>query len=64
MMAIPTLTQFKFLFLSVKRADTTAKPCRLEVTAPNEHDARLSLSRDYVLSFAGQIPLCTGGNAQ
>lgn len=64
MMAIPTLTQFKFLFLSVKRADTTAKPCRLEVTASNEHDARLSLSRDYVLSFAGQIPLHTRGNAQ
>lgn len=64
MMAIPTLTQFKFLFLSVKRADTSAKPCRLEVTASNEHDARLSLSRDYVLSFAGQIPLRTGGNAQ
>lgn len=64
MMAIPTPTQIKFLFLSVKRADTSAKPCRLEVTASNEHDARLSLSRDYVLSFAGQIPLRTGGNAQ
>lgn len=64
MMAIPTPTQIKFLFLSVKRADTTAKPCRLEVTASNEHDARLSLSRDYVLSFAGQIPLHTRGNAQ
>lgn len=56
MMATPTQTQFKFLFLSIKRSDTTAKPCRIAVTAPNEHDARLMLVRDYILSFAGRLP--------
>ncbi|EPS1617979.1 host cell division inhibitor Icd-like protein [Proteus mirabilis] len=57
MMATPTHTQFKFLFLSIKRSDTTAKPCRIAVTAPNEHDARLMLVRDYILSFAGRLPV-------
>lgn len=56
MMATPTQTQFKFLFLSIKRSDTTAKPCRITVTASNEHDARLMLVRDYILSFAGRLP--------
>ncbi|MCW2258428.1 hypothetical protein M2263_004519 [Providencia alcalifaciens] len=56
MMATPTQTQFKFLFLSIKRSDTTAKPCRITVTAPNENDARLMLVRDYILSFAGRLP--------
>ena len=57
MMATPTHTQFKFLFLSIKRSDTTAKPCRITITAPNEHDARLMLVRDYILSFAGRLPV-------
>ncbi|EPT7245246.1 host cell division inhibitor Icd-like protein [Proteus mirabilis] len=57
MMATPTHTQFKFLFLSIKRSDTTAKPCRIAVTASNEHDARLMLVRDYILSFAGRLPV-------
>ena len=56
MMATPTQTQFKFLFLSIKRSDTTAKPCRITVTASNEYDARLMLVRDYILSFAGRLP--------
>ncbi|MEX9947489.1 host cell division inhibitor Icd-like protein [Providencia alcalifaciens] len=56
MMATPTQTQFKFLFLSIKRSDTTAKPSRIAVTASNEHDARLMLVRDYILSFAGRLP--------
>ncbi|WP_338234873.1 host cell division inhibitor Icd-like protein [Providencia rettgeri] len=60
MMATPTQTQFKFLFLSIKRSDTTAKPCRIAVTAPNEHDARLMLVRDYILSFAGRLPAIGG----
>ncbi|QIM26746.1 ash family protein [Proteus mirabilis] len=57
MMATPTQTQFKFLFLSIKRSDTSAKPCRITVTAPNEHDARLMLVRDYILAFAGRVPV-------
>ncbi|WP_275075091.1 host cell division inhibitor Icd-like protein [Providencia rettgeri] len=60
MMATPTQTQFKFLFLSIKRSDTTAKPCRIAVTALNEHDARLMLVRDYMLIFAGRLPAIGG----
>ncbi|MBN6362583.1 host cell division inhibitor Icd-like protein [Providencia rettgeri] len=60
MMATPTQTQFKFLFLSIKRSDTTAKPCRIAVTASNEHDARLMLVRDYMLIFAGRLPAIGG----
>ncbi|MDM8751219.1 host cell division inhibitor Icd-like protein [Morganella morganii] len=57
MMAIPTQTQFKFLFLAVKRADSTDIPHRIEATAPNEHSARLLLVRDYILAFAGRLPV-------
>ncbi|MEY0406266.1 host cell division inhibitor Icd-like protein [Providencia rettgeri] len=60
MMATPTQTQFKFLFLSIKRSDTTAKPCRIAVTAPNENSARLMLVRDYMLIFAGRLPAIGG----
>ncbi|HEQ1858620.1 TPA: ash family protein [Providencia alcalifaciens] len=56
MMATPTQTQFKFLFLAVKRTDKTDTPHRIEATAQNEHDARLMLVRDYILSFAGRLP--------
>ncbi|MGI3476324.1 host cell division inhibitor Icd-like protein [Providencia stuartii] len=57
MMATPTQTQFKFLFLAVKRTDKTDIPHRIEATAPSEHDARLMLVRDYILSFAGRLPV-------
>ncbi|ELI9034366.1 host cell division inhibitor Icd-like protein [Morganella morganii] len=57
MMAIPAQTQFKFLFLAVKLADSTDIPHRIEATAPNEHCARLLLVRDYILSFAGRVPV-------
>ncbi|EMT6383411.1 host cell division inhibitor Icd-like protein [Providencia rettgeri] len=60
MMATPTQTQFKFLFLAVKRTDKTDTPHRIEATAPNEHDARLMLVRDYILSFAGRLPAIGG----
>ncbi|MEQ1969121.1 host cell division inhibitor Icd-like protein [Xenorhabdus nematophila] len=57
MATIPTQTHFKFVFLSIKRADATAKPFRIEATAPNEHSARMTLVRDYILLFAGRIPV-------
>ena len=56
-MAIPAQTQFKFLFLAVKRTDSTDIPHRIEATAPNEHSARLLLVRDYILAFAGRLPV-------
>ncbi|WP_306309633.1 host cell division inhibitor Icd-like protein [Xenorhabdus yunnanensis] len=57
MATIPTPTHFKFVFLSVKRADETATPCRIEAIAPDEHCARSVLSRDFVLFFAGRLPV-------
>ncbi|MCT0094720.1 host cell division inhibitor Icd-like protein [Proteus sp. G4380] len=48
---------YRWLFLALNRSDYTAKPCRIAVTAPNEHDARLMLVRDYILSFAGRLPV-------
>ncbi|MBD2815253.1 host cell division inhibitor Icd-like protein [Xenorhabdus sp. Flor] len=57
MMAIPTQTQFKFIFLCVKRSDITATPCRIEATAADEHNARILLVHDFVLLFAGRLPV-------
>lgn len=63
MMAIPTQTQFKFLFLCIKRVDVAAKPCRLTAIASNEHSARMLLVRDFILLFAGRLPVqATQGN--
>ncbi|MBD1228580.1 host cell division inhibitor Icd-like protein [Xenorhabdus griffiniae] len=57
MATIPTPTHFKFVFLSVKRADLNAIPSRVETIAPDEHNARSTLSRDFVLLFAGRLPV-------
>lgn len=48
---------FRWLFLALERANPAAKPHRIEATAPNEHSARLLLVRDYILSFAGRVPV-------
>lgn len=47
---------YRWLFLALNRSDYTAKPCRITITASNEHDARLMLVRDYMLIFAGRLP--------
>ncbi|EKT59752.1 host cell division inhibitor Icd-like protein [Providencia rettgeri] len=57
MMATPAQAQFKFLFLCVKRSDITAKPCRLSAIAPTEQSARSLLVRDFILLFAGRLPV-------
>ncbi|WP_237386111.1 host cell division inhibitor Icd-like protein [Xenorhabdus sp. Sc-CR9] len=57
MATIPTPTHFKFEFLSVKRADLSATPSRIEAIAPDEHGARSALSRDFVLLFACRLPV-------
>lgn len=48
---------FRWLFLALERGNPAAKPHRIEATAPNEHSARLMLVRDYILSFAGRLPV-------
>lgn len=51
---------YRWLFLALNRSDYTAKPCRIAVTAPNENSARLMLVRDYMLIFAGRLPVIGG----
>ncbi|ENE9208938.1 TPA: ash family protein [Citrobacter freundii] len=53
----PSHPQFVFVFAAVRRADRTPRICMLRTIAGDEHAARLSLVRDYVLSFAGRLPI-------
>ncbi|GKW16401.1 MULTISPECIES: host cell division inhibitor Icd-like protein [Brenneria] len=59
MSSTPTQThpEFVFLFLAVRRTDVHAVPHRETVIAPNERSARRLLARDYVLAFAGRLPV-------
>nr|WP_232486572.1 host cell division inhibitor Icd-like protein [Pectobacterium parmentieri] len=43
--------------MAVRRADVHAVPHRETVIAPNERSARRLLARDYVLAFAGRLPV-------
>ncbi|WOR29491.1 host cell division inhibitor Icd-like protein [Citrobacter portucalensis] len=49
--------QFVFVFAAVRRTDLKPRICMLRTVAGDEHTARLSLVRDYVLSFAGRLPV-------
>lgn len=49
--------QFVFVFVAVRRADRKPRICMLRTVAGDEYTARLSLVRDYVLSFAGRLPV-------
>ena len=53
----PSHPQFVFVFAAVRRADRQHRICMLRAVAGDEHAARLSLVRDYVLSFAGRLPV-------
>ena len=53
----PSHPQFVFVFAAVRRADPKPRICMLRTVAGDEHAARLSLVRDYVLSFAGRLPV-------
>ncbi|HBQ3424880.1 TPA: ash family protein [Klebsiella pneumoniae] len=53
----PSHPQFVFVFAAVRRADRQPRICILRAVAGDEHAARLSLVRDYVLSFAGRLPV-------
>ncbi|EDY1975966.1 ash family protein, partial [Salmonella enterica] len=46
----PSHPQFVFVFAAVRRADRKPRICMLRTVAGDEHAARLSLVRDYVLS--------------
>lgn len=53
----PSHPQFVFVFAAVRRADRTPRIRMLRTVAGDEHAARRSLVRDYVLSFAGRLPV-------
>ncbi|MCP9269962.1 host cell division inhibitor Icd-like protein [Xenorhabdus sp. XENO-1] len=49
---------FKFVLLSIKRSETTAKPCYTGNTASNEYNARrMVFVRDYIMLFADRLPI-------
>ena len=56
----PSHPQFVFVFAAVRRADRKPRICMLRTVAGDEHAARLSLVRDYILSFAGRLPVAEG----
>ncbi|WP_181575884.1 host cell division inhibitor Icd-like protein [Enterobacter hormaechei] len=45
------------MFAAVRRADRKPRICMLRTVAGDEHAARRSLVRDYILSFAGRLPV-------
>lgn len=53
----PSHPQFIFVFAAVRRADRRLRIRMLRTVAGDEHAARLSLVRDYILSFAGRLPV-------
>lgn len=50
-------SEFPFIFAAIRRTDAAARPCMLRTVAGDERSARASLARDYVLSFAGRLPV-------
>ncbi|MGP0959454.1 host cell division inhibitor Icd-like protein [Serratia sp. CY68758] len=53
----PTHPTFCFLFAAVRRSALTAAPRMVRTVADSERNARRRLARDYVLSFAGRLPV-------
>ncbi|WP_262211165.1 host cell division inhibitor Icd-like protein [Serratia proteamaculans] len=54
---IPTHPKFCFLFAAIRRNTLTATPCMLRTVADSERSARRLLARDYILAFAGRLPV-------
>ncbi|HEP0390525.1 host cell division inhibitor Icd-like protein [Serratia marcescens] len=52
-----THPKFCFLFAAIRRTAQTAIPCMLRTVADSEHSARRLLARNYILSFAGRLPV-------
>ncbi|UIN00049.1 host cell division inhibitor Icd-like protein [Yersinia ruckeri] len=46
-----------FIFATIKRSDVKAKPVMMRVTASSYKEARQQLISDYVISFAGKVPV-------
>ncbi len=59
----PTHPQFVFVFAAVRRTERTRRVFMLRTVAGDEHAARLSLVRDYILSFAARLPVAEAAHA-
>lgn len=53
----PTHPTFCYLFAAVRRSALTDSPRIVRTVADTERNARRVLARDYVLSFAGRLPV-------
>ncbi|EPF0139738.1 host cell division inhibitor Icd-like protein [Enterobacter hormaechei] len=53
----PSHPQFVFVFAAVRRADRKPRICMIRTVAGDECSARRALIREYVLSFAGRLPV-------
>ncbi|KGA42350.1 repressor [Pectobacterium odoriferum] len=53
----PSYPQYIWLFLAVRRADTSDMPHREQVTAPDYHTARRLMARHFIAAFAGRLPI-------
>ncbi|MCP2002923.1 UNVERIFIED_ORG: hypothetical protein J2Y78_001463 [Buttiauxella agrestis ATCC 33320] len=53
----PSHPQFVFVFAAVRRAEQTSRVAMLRTVAGDEHTARLSFVRDYIISFAARLPV-------
>ncbi|MFJ3458821.1 host cell division inhibitor Icd-like protein [Scandinavium goeteborgense] len=51
------LPLFEYRFMALSRLDVHAKPCRMAIKAISEQEARRQLAGQYVLSFAGCLPV-------
>lgn len=59
----PTHPQFVFVFAAVRRTERTRRVSMLRTVAGDEQAARLSLVRDYILSFAARLPVAEVAHA-
>lgn len=53
----PSHPEFVFVFAAIRRADRKPHICMLRTVAGDEHTARRSLVREYVLSLAARLPV-------
>lgn len=49
--------QFIFVFAAVRRSERQQRIHMLRIVAADERTSRLTLARDYVLSFAARLPV-------
>jgi len=59
----PTHPQFVFVFAAVRRTERKPRVSMLRTVSGDERTARLSLVRDYILSFAARLPVAEVAHA-